>query len=73
MLLITIPSAIDPAPDLDGTLVAAFLEQYFHACEGVNVDSEPDYRAMRAAALGPAGSLAPVTLDDLKAARPSRA
>ena len=73
MLLITIPSAIDPAPDLDGTLVAAFLEQYFHACEGVNVDSEPDYLAMRAAALGPAGSLAPVTLDDLKAARPSRA
>ncbi len=73
MLLITIPSAIDPAPDLDGTLVAAFLEEYFHTCEGVDVDSEPNYLSMRAAALGPAGSLALVTLDDLEAARPARA
>ncbi len=73
MLLITIPSAIDPAPDLDGTLVAAFLEEYFHTCEGVDVDSEPNYLSRRAAALGPAGSLALVTLDDLEAARPARA
>jgi GNAT superfamily N-acetyltransferase len=70
MLLITIPSAIDPAPDLDGTLVAAFLEEYFHTCEGVDVDREPDYQSMRAAALGPAGRLTLVSLDALDAVRP---
>ena len=73
MLLITVPSAIDPAPDLDGTLVGAFLEEYFHTCEGVDVDRGPGYLSMQAAALGPAGSVALAPLDDLDAARPSRA
>ena len=73
MLLITIPSAIGPAPDLDGKLVAAFLEEYFHTCEGVDVDREPDYLSMRAAALGRAGGLTLVSLDALEAVRPARA
>jgi hypothetical protein len=71
MLLITIPSAIDPRPIVDGTLVAAFLEEYFHGCEGRDVDRDPDYIAMRTAALGHEGRLAVVTLDNLGAARPT--
>jgi GNAT superfamily N-acetyltransferase len=63
------------APELDGNVVADFLDEYFAACEGPRVLTEdPQVRAIREAARGaPGGRLRLVSLDGLRAARPDPA
>lgn len=70
LLLISIAPAGD---DVDGSVVAAFLDEYYGLCEGeAVVRGDPAYRRLRAAAVGgPDGRLPLVPLGDLEAARPS--
>lgn len=69
LLLITIDA---PGPDVDGALVAAFLDEYYSSCEGEEiVRTEPAYLALRAAALGDEqGRLPLLPLSALEAVRP---
>lgn len=69
LLLITIGA---PGPDVDGALVAAFLDEYYSSCEGDEiVRTDPAYLALRAAALGDEqGRLPLLPLSALEAARP---
>jgi GNAT superfamily N-acetyltransferase len=70
LLLITLNAAGD---DVDGSVIAAFLDEYYALCEGVTVvRTDPAYLAMRAAAVThPAGRLPLHALADLTAARPA--
>lgn len=69
MLLIAIGV---PGPDVDGSLVAAFLDEYYGLCEGEEVvRTDPTYLALHAAALGDEqGRLPLLSLSALEAARP---
>ena len=71
LLLITLGT---DATDVDGSLIAAFLDEYYRLCEGDNVvEGDPAYRELRAAATGgPAGRLPLVPLARLTEARPDR-
>jgi len=68
LLLIAISA---PGPDVDGALVAAFLDEYYGSCEGEEVvRTDPAYLALRAAALGDErGRLPLLPLSALDAAR----
>lgn len=71
LLLITIPSAVPTADEVDGGLVADFLEEYYLACEGPGVvAADEDYLAVRRAAGAP-GPLPLRPLTDLDSARPA--
>jgi hypothetical protein len=60
----------EPEPQVDGSLVADFLEEYFTACEGAaSLVHDPDYQSLRRAAKGEDGSLELHSLADLDAAR----
>ena len=73
LLLVTIPSAEPTTDDLDGRLVARFLDEYYTVCEGGDVTlADPEYLALREAALGESGRLQAVSLSDLARARPGR-
>ena len=69
LLLITISA---PEPDIDGALVAAFLDEYYSSCEGEEiVRTDPAYLALRATALGDEqGRLPLLPLSALEAASP---
>ncbi|MGH3897029.1 MAG: hypothetical protein ACRDTA_02010 [Pseudonocardiaceae bacterium] len=69
LLLIAIGA---PGPDVDGSLVAAFLDEYYGMCEGEQVArTDPAYLALRTAALGDGqGRLPLLPLSALEAARP---
>lgn len=69
LLLIAIGA---PGPDVDGSLVAAFLDEYYGVCEGEQVTrTDPAYLALRTAALGDEqGRLPLLPLSALDAARP---
>lgn len=70
LLLIAIGA---PGPDVDGSLVAAFLDEYYGMCEGEQVArTDPAYLTLRTAALGDGqGRLPLLPLSALEAARPS--
>jgi GNAT superfamily N-acetyltransferase len=60
-------------PDVDGHVIAAFLDEYYGLCEGHEVlRTDPSYLALRTAALGnEEGRLPLLPLTDLDAARAS--
>lgn len=70
LLLIAINA---PGTDVDGHVIAAFLDEYYGLCEGHEaVRADPSYLALRTAALGDAqGRLPLLPLSALDAARPS--
>ncbi|MGH3852009.1 MAG: GNAT family N-acetyltransferase [Pseudonocardiaceae bacterium] len=70
LLLIAINA---PGTDVDGHVIAAFLDEYYHLCEGHEaVRTDPSYLALRTAALGDEqGRLPLLPLSALDAARPS--
>lgn len=71
LLLITIPSAVPAADEVDGGLVADFLEEYYLACEGREVvAADEEYLALRRATGAP-GPLPLFPLTDLGPARPA--
>jgi GNAT superfamily N-acetyltransferase len=68
MLLIALGVAED---DLDGQMVAAFLDEYFVACEGEDVRNDPTFTALRDVSLGDEHHRLPLhRIFDLEAARP---
>lgn len=69
LLLIAVSA---PGPDVEGALVAAFLDEYYGLCEGTTVvRTDPAYLALHAAALGDKqGRLPLLPLSALDAARP---
>lgn len=68
LLLITVSP---PTSSVDGGLVAAFLDEYFHACEAGEALGDEDVRRLLAAARGGVGGRLPVfPLAELHRARP---
>jgi GNAT superfamily N-acetyltransferase len=68
LLLITLLAGGDA---VDGQLVAAFLDEYYEACEGAGVVADdPVYRSLRAAAVAD-GRLPLLAMSELDRARPS--
>jgi hypothetical protein len=70
LLLITLGTADE---NVDGTLIAAFLDEYYMLCEGPHAfRGDPAYLALRSAATDrPGGRLPLHPLTELTAARPT--